>query len=98
MVRVVRLQRARVTARLLTSMSGVHIVTPAKHDRNSSAEHLRVCAARTDPEYVIDLPDVTSSARAGLKRQRETAQTTVLTPDSLRYSDNDVPPAPLAYS
>lgn len=54
---VFRVQRAPITAWLLTSMSEVHIVTPAKHDRNSSAEqYIRVCAARTDPQMRLTYP------------------------------------------
>lgn len=93
-------KRARITAWLLTSMSEVQIETPAKHNRNSSAEqYIRVCATRKKPKMLLNLPDVTSSAKAGLKRQRKT--TTACSnncPVSLVYSDNDVPPATLAYS
>lgn len=52
-----RVRRAHVTARLLTSMSEVHIITPAKHDTNTSAEQdIRVCAARTDGQMLLTYP------------------------------------------
>lgn len=62
------LKRARATARLLTSMSEVQRVTPGKHDRKHFCRttYTRTCSPEKSHKMLLNLPDVTSSAKAGL--------------------------------